>query len=30
MKVNKKEIIEEKILKNQGIIRIADIVAEGI
>lgn len=30
MKVNKKKIIEEKILQNQGIIRIADIVAEGI
>ncbi len=30
MKVNKKEIIEEKILQNQGIIQIADIVAEGI
>ena len=30
MKVNKKEIIETKILKNQGIIQIADIVAEGI
>ncbi len=30
MKANKKEIIEEKILQNQGIIRIADIVAEGI
>lgn len=30
MKVNKKEIIEEKIKQNQGIIQIADIVAEGI
>lgn len=30
MKVSKKEIIEEKILQNQGIIQIADIVAEGI
>lgn len=30
MKVNKKEIIEEKIIQNQGIIQIADIVAEGI
>lgn len=30
MKVNKKEIIETKILQNQGIIQIADIVAEGI
>lgn len=30
MKVYKKEIIEEKILQNQGIIQIADIVAEGI
>lgn len=30
MRVNKKEIIEEKILQNQGIIRVADIVAEGI
>ena len=30
MKVNKKRIIEEKILQNQGIIRIADIIAEGI
>ena len=30
MKVNKKEIIEAKILQNQGIIQIADIVAEGI
>lgn len=30
MKVNKKEIIEEKILQNQGIIQIADIIAEGI
>ena len=30
MKVNKKEIIETKILKNQGIIQIADIVAAGI
>ena len=30
MKINKKEIIETKILKNQGIIQIADIVAEGI
>ncbi len=30
MKVNKKEIIGEKILQNQGIIQIADIVAEGI
>lgn len=30
MKVNKKEIIEKNILQNQGIIQIADIVAEGI
>lgn len=30
MKINKKRIIEEKILQNQGIIRIADIIAEGI
>ena len=30
MKVNKKEIIEAKIRQNQGIIQIADIVAEGI
>ena len=30
MKVNKKEIIEAEILQNQGIIQIADIVAEGI
>lgn len=30
MKVNKKEIIEAKILQNQGIIRVADIIAEGI
>ena len=30
MKVNKKEIIEEKIIQNQGILQIADIVAEGI
>lgn len=30
MKVNKKEIIEAKILQNQGIIQITDIVAEGI
>ncbi len=30
MKVNKKEIIESKIQQNQGIIQIADIVAEGI
>lgn len=30
MKVNKKEIIEAKILQNQGIIQIADIIAEGI
>ncbi len=30
MKVNKKEMIEAKILQNQGIIQIADIVAEGI
>lgn len=30
MKVNKKEIIEAKILQNKGIVRIADIVAEGI
>ncbi len=30
MKVNKKEIIEKKILQNQGIIQIADIVAEDI
>ncbi|MCM1212454.1 MAG: type IV toxin-antitoxin system AbiEi family antitoxin domain-containing protein, partial [Blautia sp.] len=30
MKVNKKEIIETKILQNQGIIQISDIVAEGI
>lgn len=30
MKVNKKEIIETKILQNQGIIQIADIVAEGV
>lgn len=30
MKVNKKEIIEAKISQNQGIIQIADIVAEGI
>lgn len=30
MKVNKKEIIEAKLLQKQGIIQIADIVAEGI
>lgn len=30
MRVNKKEIIETKILQNQGIIQISDIVAEGI
>ena len=30
MKVNKKEIIEAKVLQNRGIIQIADIVAEGI
>lgn len=30
MKANKKEIIEEKIIQHQGIIQIADIVAEGI
>ena len=30
MKVNKKEIIEEKIIQNLGIIQITDIVAEGI
>ena len=30
MKVNKKEIIEAKILQSQGIMQIADIVAEGI
>ena len=30
MKVNKKDIIEAKISQNQGIIQIADIVAEGI
>ena len=30
MKVNKKEIIEAKILQSQGIIQIADIVADGI
>lgn len=30
MKVNKKEIIKTKILQNQSIIQIADIVAEGI
>lgn len=30
MKVNKKEIIEGKIIQNQGIIQIADIIAEGI
>ncbi len=30
MKVNKKDIIEEKVLQNQGIIQIANIVAEGI
>ncbi len=30
MKVNKKEIIEAKTIQNQGIIQIADIVAEGI
>ena len=30
MKVNKKEIIEEKMIQNQGIIQVADIVAEGI
>lgn len=30
MKVNKKEMIEAKILQNQGMIQIADIVAEGI
>ena len=30
MKVNKKEIIEKKLMQNQGIIQIADIVAEGI
>lgn len=30
MKENKKQIIEAKILQNQGIIQIADIIAEGI
>ena len=30
MKVNKKEIIENLILQNQGIIQIADITAKGI
>ncbi len=30
MKVNKKEVIEAKILQNQGIIQISDIVTEGI
>ena len=30
MKVNKKEIIENLILKNQGIIQIADITTNGI
>lgn len=30
MKVEKKETIEAKIIQNQGIIQIADIVAEGI
>lgn len=30
MKVNRKEMVEKKILQNQGIIKIADIVAEGI
>lgn len=30
MKVNKREIIESKIQQKQGIIQIADIVAEGI
>ncbi len=30
MKVNKREIIEAKTIQNQGIIQIADIVAEGI
>lgn len=30
MKVNKKEVIEAKILQNQGIVQIADIIAEGI
>ncbi len=30
MKINKKEIIETKIIQNQGIIQIADIVEEGI
>lgn len=30
MKVNKKEIIEAKILQNKGIIQISDIVSKGI
>lgn len=30
MKVNKKEIIKAKVLQNQGIIQISDIIAEGI
>lgn len=30
MKANKKDIIEAKIIQNQGIIQIADIVAEDI
>lgn len=30
MKVNKKEIIQTKVIQNKGIIQISDIVAEGI
>ena len=30
MKVNKKEIIEKKLMQNQGIIQVVDIIAEGI
>lgn len=30
MKVNKRKIIETRILQNQGIIQISDIVAEGV
>ncbi len=30
MKVNKREIIEKKLMQNQGVIQISDIVAEGI
>ncbi len=30
MKVNKKKIIEKKLMQNQGIIQVGDIVAEGV